>query len=109
MDTISGALVREGQVRRSPELRAERFVESWTRLKTRHGELGGWPNTDARQKIEARMKSLAGGLAKDPQLASVLASRRPALGLSPSAVPGANLVQDLTRSLSLGRGFGIER
>jgi Ti-type conjugative transfer relaxase TraA len=109
MDAISGALAREGQVRRSPELRAERFVESWTRLKTRHGELGGWPNTDARQKIEARMKSLAGGLAKDPQLASVLAARRPQLGLSPSAVPGANLMKDLTRSLSLGRGFGIER
>ena len=36
----------------------------------------------------------------------VLAGRRRELGLSPGAMPGRNLVQDLTRSLSLGRGLG---
>jgi Ti-type conjugative transfer relaxase TraA len=103
---IGKAMAHEGQVRRDPQLRAERFVESWTRLKTQHAELSGWQNADARQKVEARMKGLAGGLARDPQVESVLAGRRRELGLSPGAMPGRNLVQDLTRSLSLGRGLG---
>lgn len=103
---IGKAMAHEGQVRRDPQLRAERFVESWTRLKTQHAELGGWQNADARRKVEARMKGLAGGLARDPQVESVLAGRRRELGLSPGAMPGRNLVQDLTRSLSLGRGLG---
>ena len=102
MEAIGGALARESQVRRDPQLRAERFVESWTRLKTQHAELGGWQNADARRKVEARMKGLAGG----PQVESVLAGRRRELGLSPGAMPGRNLVQDLARSLSLGRGLG---
>ena len=106
MEAIGGALARESQVRRDPQLRAERFVESWTRLKTQHAELGGWQNADARRKVEARMKGLAGGLARDPQMESVLVGRRRELGLSPGAMPGRNLVQDLARSLSLGRGLG---
>ena len=81
-------------------------MESWTRLKTQHAELSGWQNADARRKVEARMKGLAGGLARDPQVESVLVGRRRELGLSPGAMPGRNLVQDLTRSLSLGRGLG---
>ena len=98
MQAIGKAMAGEGQVRRDPQLRAERFVESWTRLKTQHA--------DARRKVEARMKGLAGGLARDPQVESVLAGRRRELGLSPGTMPGRNLVQDLTRSLSLGRGLG---
>jgi Ti-type conjugative transfer relaxase TraA len=106
MQAIGKAMAHEGQVRRDPQLRAERFVESWTRLKTQHAELSGWQNADARRKVEARMKGLAGGLARDPQVESVLVGRRRELGLSPGAMPGRNLVQDLTRSLSLGRGLG---
>jgi Ti-type conjugative transfer relaxase TraA len=109
MEAIGGALARESQVRRDPQLRAERFVESWTRLKTQHAELGGWQNADARRKVEARMKGLAGGLARDPQVESVLVGRRHELGLSPGAMPSRNLVQDLTRSLSLGLGPGLGR
>ncbi len=106
MEMIGKAMAHEGQVRRDPQLRAERFVESWTRLKTQHAELSGWQNADARQKVEARMKDLAGGLARDPQVESVLVGHRRELGLSPGAMPGQNLVQDLTRSLSLGRSLG---
>eukprot|EP01037_Dinobryon_pediforme_P016628 gene16628-16810_t len=106
LEAISKVMAQEGQVRRDPQLRAERFVETWTRLKAQQAELGGWQNADARRKVEARMKGLAGGLARDPQVESVLAGRRRELGLSPGAMPGRNLVQDLTRSLTLGRGLG---
>ena len=106
MDAIGGALAREGQVRRDPQLRAERFVESWTRLKAQHAELSGWQHADARRNVEAQMRGLAGGLARDPQVESVLAGRRRELGLSPGAMAGRNLVQDLTHFLGLGRGLG---
>ena len=58
------------------------------------------------EAVEARMKDLAGGLARDPQVESVLVGRRRELGLAPGAIPGRDLAQDLTRSLSLGRGLG---
>jgi hypothetical protein len=74
-------------------------------LKAQHAELDGWQNADARRKVEARMKGLAGGLARDPQVESMLAGRRRELCLSPGTVPGRNLVQDLTRSLSCKRSF----
>jgi ATP-dependent exoDNAse (exonuclease V) alpha subunit len=106
MEAIGGALAREGQVRRDPQLRAERFVESWARLKRQHAEMSGLQNADARRKVEARMMGLASGLDLDPQVESVLVGRRRELGLSPGAMPGRNLVQDLTHSLSLGRELG---
>jgi hypothetical protein len=31
MEAVGKAVAHEGQVRRDPQLRAERFVESWTR------------------------------------------------------------------------------
>ena len=105
VETIGKAIAQERQVRLDPRLGAERFVETWTRLKTRHAELGGWQNADARRKIEDRMKSLAKGLSRDPQVESLLSGRRRELGLS-GASQGRNLVQDLARSLGLGRGLG---
>ncbi|WP_426020756.1 Ti-type conjugative transfer relaxase TraA [Brevundimonas sp. DWR2-3-1b1] len=104
MDAIGKALARENQVRLDPNLRAERFVESWTGLKARHAELGGWQHADARRKVEARMKVMAKGLGRDSQVESLLSGRRKELGLSAPSV-GRNLAQDLARSLGIGRGL----
>jgi Ti-type conjugative transfer relaxase TraA len=105
MDAIGKALARENQVRLDPNLRAERFVDRWTGLKARHAELGGWQHADARRKVEERMKTLAKGLGRDPQVESLLSGRRKELGLSAPS-PGRNLAQDLARSLGIGRGLG---
>jgi hypothetical protein len=105
MDAIGKALAQENQVRLDPQLRAERFVERWAGLKARHAELGGWHQADARRKVEGRMKALAKGLGRDPQVESLLSGRRKELGLS-AGVPGRNLAQDLARSLGIGRGLG---
>jgi Ti-type conjugative transfer relaxase TraA len=105
LDAIGKALARENQVRRDPKLRAERFVERWTGLKARHAELGGWQHLDARRKVEDRMKTMAKGLGRDPQVESLLSGRRKELGLSAPS-PGRNLAQDLARSLGIGRGLG---
>ena len=105
LDAIGKALARENQVRLDPQLRAERFVERWTGLKARQAELGGWQHADARRKVEERMKTLAKGLGRDPQVETLLAGRRKELGLSAPS-PGRNLAQDLARSLGIGRGLG---
>jgi Ti-type conjugative transfer relaxase TraA len=105
LDAIGKALARESEVRLNPQLRAERFVERWTGLKARHAELGGWQHADARRKVEDRMKTMAKGLGRDPQVESLLSGRRKELGLSAPS-PGRNLAHDLARSLGIGRGLG---
>ena len=109
MDAVIKAFNQEVRVRRDPELRAERFVETWTKLKGRHGELAGWQNAEARGQVEARMKSLAGGLARDPQLESLLAGRKRDLGLTLGADIGRDLGQQLTRAITRGLGIGFGR
>ena len=104
LDAIGKALARESQVRLDPQLRAERFVERWTGLKARHAELGGWQHADARRKVEDRMKTMAKGLGRDPQVESLLSGRRKELGLSAPFLD-RNLAQDLARSLGIGRGL----
>lgn len=106
LEAVGKAMQLESRVRQDPVLRAERFVESWTQLKTQHAELPGW---EARRKIEERMKSLAGGLARDPQLQSALSGRRRELGLSPGAAPVKDLGKELTQSLGRGLGLGFSR
>ena len=102
---ITKAMGEEGRVRRDPALRAERFVETWTRLRTRHAELASLGSLPARRQIEARMKSLVGGLARDPQVESLLAGRRKDLGLTRGGLPGAGIGQQLMKVFTLGRGI----
>jgi hypothetical protein len=102
---ITKAMGEEGRVRRDPALRAERFVETWARLRTRHAELAGPRNLLERRKIEARMTGLVGGLARDPQVETLLAGRRKDLGLTRGGVPGAGLGQQLMKVFTLGRGI----
>ena len=105
---LKGALEHEANVRTSPELRAERFVEDWTKLKAEHAQLGrGWEAAKPRQAVEARLGALAGGLQRDPQMAEALKRRSKELGVG--AQPQRDLSQSLIRSLSLGRGQGLSR
>ena len=102
---ITKAMGEEGRVRRDPALRAERFVETWTRLKTRQAQLTGPGNLLERRKIEARMTGLVGGLARDPEVETLLAGRRKDLGLTRGGMPGAGLGQQLMKVFTLGRGI----
>ena len=53
-------------VRLDPELRADRFVENWTRLKDQHAQLTGFGNKAAREAVEGRLTQFADGLGRDP-------------------------------------------
>jgi Ti-type conjugative transfer relaxase TraA len=105
-EAIRKAFNHELAVKRDPELRADRFVETWTKLQVRHGELGGWRHDQERGQVEGRMKALAGGLKRDPQLESILANRKHELGLTPGVDVGRDLGKTLVRAIT--RGLGID-
>jgi Ti-type conjugative transfer relaxase TraA len=103
IERIGEAVALEAKVRASPELRAERFVETWRGLEGQRDRLA-FGERDARNAIEGGMGKLAEGLARDPQVESILRTRGKALGLPVRG--GQDLVRELTRSIGLGRGIG---
>ena len=111
MKRIEQAMAHEGQVRRDPHLRAERFVDDWTALQERRVELGtSYQYADARKAIEGRMKTMAEGLGRDPQVESILRGKKLELGLEKvREVAGVSMGDVLVRSLSLGRSMGMGR
>ncbi len=75
------AMETERQVRVDPEKRAERFVETWRGLQQQRAGLERAGDEAGAEKARGRMEKLAGGLARDPQLESVLQRRAAELGL----------------------------
>jgi len=53
----------------------------WNGLEAQHERLSGWDQAEARGKVEARMKAVAGALKRDPQLESLMRSRQRELGI----------------------------
>ncbi len=110
LEKVKREMAAEAHVRATPELRAERFVETWKALQAERGGLSGWEKEPARKAVEARMGKLAEGLQRDPQMESVLRARTKELGLGSSGQSlGQDLQRELTRSLGLGRGMGMSR
>jgi len=97
-------------VRGDPQLRADRFVEDWSRLAGRRAELSGLSHRDLRVKVETQLRNLAQGLDRDPAVAKLLAARGKDLGLPSSsrlmATPPLSIGQMLERSLGPGRQHG---
>ena len=75
------AMETERQVRVDPEKRAERFVESWRTMGEQRARLEKAGDEKGAERLRAGMEKLAGGLARDPQLESVLQRRAAELGL----------------------------
>jgi hypothetical protein len=105
--TAIRAMQMEAELRTNPELRADRFVQSWQQLRARHEKLGGWQNEASRKSVEQAMTAMGKSLERDPQLESLLRTRARQLGL-----PGRD-DQSLSQSISdwLGRsrsrGIGL--
>ncbi|MGJ5180702.1 Ti-type conjugative transfer relaxase TraA [Bradyrhizobium oligotrophicum] len=99
------ALQLETELRIDPSRRADRFVECWQKLdhtsqrQYQAGDRSGYRAT------RAAMGDMAKGLERDPQLESVLASRRKDLGIAFES--GGRLGQQL--ALAHGIGFGRDR
>lgn len=79
---LMGAVAHERRVRETPELRAERYVETWTKLKAERDGLDDWgPEGERRKAVEGRMRGLTGAIKCDPQAESVMKARAKELGI----------------------------
>jgi len=91
------AMAQEARVRTDPELRADRFVESWQAMQRDRAALERAGNSASAQKAAGRMGQLAEGLQRDPQLEAALAKRAPELALKPERE--RSIGQELSRSV----------
>jgi hypothetical protein len=116
------AMQLEAEIRANPELRADRFVESWQQLQDQRGRLTGSSNREARQQVESQMRAMAKGLEKDHELGNALSKRGNQLigrqwsrewspGVSGHDITEAartrSIAQQLTHSLERGRDRGM--
>lgn len=96
----------ETELRTDPNRRADRFVERWQKLdrtsgrQYQAGDMAGYKST------RAAMGDMAKGLERDPQLESILASRKRELGISMDFDSGRSLGRELAFTHGLGRGRG---
>lgn len=101
------ALQLETELRTDPQIRADRFVESWQRLdrasqrQYQAGDMSGYKST------RSAMGDMAKSLERDPQLESILEGRKRDLGIGIDS--GRSLGRELAFShgIDLGRGRGI--
>jgi len=105
MERQASMRISEQRIAAQNERRADAFVDSWQRETARYQKLRKGPNAAASNKVRAFLVDMAKGLERDPQLESLLASRRPQLGLD--AMSKKPLSQDLQKSLGLSRGLGM--
>lgn len=108
---LAGAIRHEEHVRRDPTLRADRLVKDWKRLEAQHERLDGWRHGPARDRLEGRMKAMAGALKRDPQFEALVRARAPALGVTPGSTLGrvmaAPTVQQAAMQIGRGRDLGL--
>ena len=69
------------------------------------GEMRLRPDKAIADILRPSIGSLVGGLARDPQVESLLAGRRKDLGLTRGGLPGAGIRQQLMKVFTLGRGI----
>jgi Ti-type conjugative transfer relaxase TraA len=101
------ALQLETELRTNPSRRADRFIERWQKLdqtsqrQYQAGDMSGYKAT------RSAMGDMAKSLERDPQLESILASRRRDLGIAFES--GHRLGQELAfaHGIDLGRGRSI--
>jgi hypothetical protein len=109
---LVAGIKHEERVNREPELYAARLVKMCHRLEAQHERLSGWEQAEARGKVAAELKSIAGALKRDPQLESVMRAQAKTLGITPGSWLGRVLqAPTVERAIdqSIGPGFGQER
>ncbi|WP_316191859.1 MULTISPECIES: Ti-type conjugative transfer relaxase TraA [unclassified Bradyrhizobium] len=101
------ALQIETELRIDPSRRAHRFVERWqkleqtSRLQYQAGDMPGY------KAIRAAMGDMAKSLERDPQLESILASRKKDLGIAFESGRRLGLELAFAHGIDLGRGRSI--
>jgi hypothetical protein len=115
---LVAGMERERQAQLDPNVRAERAVAAWSKLEQEHRRLRGSEHEEARGRIEARMKTLAGAIKRDPQMESAVRARSRELGIERGSkldrlTEEKNVERAISRSVTrerdLGRDLGMER
>jgi Ti-type conjugative transfer relaxase TraA len=104
------ALQLETELRTNPELRADRFVSRWNELSNQADRHYAAGNIDAHKNARSAMANMARSLERDPQLESLLASRKAQLGITmmdSQRKLGAQLAFEHGLDLGRGRGRGL--
>ena len=98
-------MVLEGELRTSPERRADRFVEDWRKLARRHEALRFDGDDAGARRTQTAMSAMGERLQRDPQLESLLRNRTRELGIDPD--PQRSLSQTIQSWLSRSRQMDI--
>ena len=109
---LVAGIQHEDRVRQDPNLKAERLVKVWNGLEAQHERLSGRDQAEARGKVEARMKEVAGALKRDPQLESLLRSRSRELGIKAGSrldrvLREPNIERAISHGIRRDRGLGM--
>jgi Ti-type conjugative transfer relaxase TraA len=109
---LVAGIQHEDRVRQDPNLKAERLVKVWNGLEAQQERLSGRDQAEARGKVEARMKEVAGALKRDPQLESLMRSRSKELGIEAGSrldrvVREPNIERAISHGVRRDRGLGM--
>lgn len=105
---LVAGMEREGEVRRNPEIRAERLVKEWKGLEAERSRLRVWDQGDAWSKVDARMRTVAADLKRDPQLEAAVQRRQQEFGIKPGeGLDRMMREQEHSRSLERQRDRGL--
>lgn len=101
------AMALEAELRTSPQLRADRFVEEWQKLAKQHRTLQQAGDEAGARAIGQRMSALGKSLERDAQAESLVRKRLPELGTK--ARGGGSISHDIQNWLGHSRGRGLGR
>jgi len=109
---LVAGIQHEDRVRQDPNLKAERLVKVWNGLEAQQERLSGRDQAEARGKVEAHMKEVAGELKRDPQLESLMRSRSKELGIGAGSrldrvVREPNIERAISHGIRRDRGLGM--
>lgn len=103
------AMAFEARLRVDPQLRADTFVQRWQALDRQRRLLLRDHETSRADKLAGRMMGMAKSLERDPQVESILRSRRADLGLPKTAITrvGQSLSDVISVTRTRGLGLGV--
>jgi Ti-type conjugative transfer relaxase TraA len=99
------AMQLEAEMRESPTLRADVFVQRWQGLERQRQALRRNHEDSQIRVVETKMIGMAKSLERDPQIESILRNRKAQLGLPEG--DGRSIGQSLADIIGRGRGRGI--
>ena len=78
---LLAGIEHEEQIRRDPNLRAERLVKEWNHLEAQREKFRGSENEEAREKVKGQVRELTLEFKLEPELERVLKARAQELGI----------------------------